>query len=87
MGFMARTTFDTLFQPAADSSGEFEIEDILDHHLRAALAVCCAVQHAILHSTAQHPCALQYNATPWYNIYLALYWQHLWDNFVKTTWV
>ena len=28
-----------------------------------AMAVCCIVQHATLHSTAQHPCALQHNAT------------------------
>ena len=27
------------------------------------MAVCCAVQHATLHSTAQHPCALQHNAS------------------------
>ena len=27
------------------------------------MAVCYAAHHATLHSTAQHPCALQYNAT------------------------
>ena len=31
--------------------------------VRVALAVQCLAQHAILHSTAQHPCALQHNAT------------------------
>ena len=31
--------------------------------VRVAMAVCCAVQHATPHSTAQHPCALQHNAT------------------------
>ena len=31
--------------------------------VRVAMAVCCAAQHATLHSTAQHPCALQHNAT------------------------
>ena len=31
--------------------------------VRVAMVVCCAAQHATLHSTAQHPCALQLNAT------------------------
>ena len=31
--------------------------------VRVAMAVYCAMQHATLHSTAQHPCALQYNTT------------------------
>ena len=31
--------------------------------VRVSMAVCCAAQHATLHSTAQHPCALQHNAT------------------------
>ena len=31
--------------------------------VRVAVAVCYAVQHATPHSTAQHPYALQYNAT------------------------
>ena len=29
--------------------------------VRVTMAVCCAVQHAIPHSTSQHPCELQYN--------------------------
>ena len=32
-------------------------------HLRVAMAVCGAAQHATPCSTAQHPCALQHNAT------------------------
>ena len=28
-----------------------------------AMAMCCAAQHAMLHSTVQHPCALQHNAS------------------------
>ena len=31
--------------------------------VRVAMAVCCAEQHATPHSTAQHPCALQHNAS------------------------
>ena len=31
--------------------------------VRVALAVYHIAQHATLHSTAQHPCALQHNAT------------------------
>ena len=31
--------------------------------VRVAMAVCCAAQHATPYSTAQHPCALQHNAT------------------------
>ena len=31
--------------------------------IRTIMAVCCAVQHATPRSTAQHPCALQNNAT------------------------
>ena len=53
--------------------------------VRVAMAVFCAAQHATPHSTAQHPCALQYNALQVY-IYLALCWHHLGDNFVKTFW-
>ena len=35
----------------------------LDHSVTVgvAMAVCCAAQHAIPHSTAQHLYALQYN--------------------------
>ena len=37
----------------------------LDENLavRVAMAVCCLAQHATPRSTAQHPCALQHNAT------------------------
>ena len=31
--------------------------------VRVAMAVCCAMQHATPHSTAQYPCALQHNAS------------------------
>ena len=31
--------------------------------VRVAIAVCCAAQHAILLSTAQHPYTLQHNTT------------------------
>ena len=33
MGFTLGAAFDTLFHPGADSSGEFEVKDILDHRL------------------------------------------------------
>ena len=33
------------------------------HCVRVSMVVCCAVQHATPHSTAKHPCALQYNAS------------------------
>ena len=31
--------------------------------VRVAMAMCCAEQHAIPQSTAQHPCALEHNAS------------------------
>ena len=31
--------------------------------IRVAMAMCGAAQHATPQSTAQHPCALQHNAT------------------------
>ena len=31
--------------------------------VRVAMAVFCVAQHATPHSTAQHPCALQHNAS------------------------
>ena len=31
--------------------------------VRVVVAMQCLAQHATLHSTAQHPCALQHNAT------------------------
>ena len=41
----------------------WELVKYLANAVRVAMAVCCAVQHATPHSTAQHPCTLQHNAT------------------------
>ena len=42
---------------------DWSVTNLVRGSVRVALAVQRLAQHAVLHSTAQHPFALQYNAT------------------------
>ena len=56
------TNIGTLYRKVTFGAGIL-LNGICTIVVRVALAMQRLAQHAILHSTAQHPCALQHNAT------------------------